>query len=559
MTTAKYNVWARHLTLLLSGLLFTTLSQAQSTVLINELDSVDADEFIELKGAPNASLNGYTLVLFASGSIATPADNKSYRAIALDGYHIRSTGYFVVGVQSAPNVDIVVMGAPLAASSLVGNVNSGNGFISNYFSAVALYSGVVTYPRGTPGAIASNVNLIDAVTHHPQRSVDKFLVATLTPGQLSINEHGEVFAYFQSIGRFPEVGAIANNTTSYRLLKPSSGMSNGIAPTFSTTGRSDVKMVFSFLTTVAPKAGIVNEGGISPTEGQVSKVTVKLQNKAGGVVIAPSDLAINVQSRDQSELVVQTAPIVIPAGKSSITFNLTAVPDGWKDGNQVVYFEATAPGCYDEQVAMTVKDVTAVQPVSPLIITEVNAREAGDANGDGAANEVDDQFIEIVNRSLATVDLSSKKLVVDGVDKFTFPAGSLLLAGRAAVVFADGVSNGIGQNGLVSGKDKFGCSLVFDAGLASGFGIDPSYGIVQIKGSSSVVVGAQISAAGTGYKAPVTVTFSGGGGSGAAGTATVVSGKITGLVITNAGSGYTSAPTITLAGATGSGTGAVAT
>nr|WP_329603243.1 phage tail tube protein [Pseudomonas fulva] len=62
---------------------------------------------------------------------------------------------------------------------------------------------------------------------------------------------------------------------------------------------------------------------------------------------------------------------------------------------------------------------------------------------------------------------------------------------------------------------------------------------------------------GTGYTSAPTVTFSGGGGTGAAATAIIADGKVIGFNITNAGSGYTSKPTITLTG--GAGTGAAAT
>lgn len=62
---------------------------------------------------------------------------------------------------------------------------------------------------------------------------------------------------------------------------------------------------------------------------------------------------------------------------------------------------------------------------------------------------------------------------------------------------------------------------------------------------------------GSGYTSAPTVSFSGGAGTGAAGTAVIVDGQVTAINITAAGTGYTSAPTITLTG--GGGTGATAT
>jgi hypothetical protein len=60
------------------------------------------------------------------------------------------------------------------------------------------------------------------------------------------------------------------------------------------------------------------------------------------------------------------------------------------------------------------------------------------------------------------------------------------------------------------------------------------------------------------YTSAPTVTFSGGGGSGAAATAIVTNGQVTGLTITNGGTGYTSVPTIAFSGGGGSGAAATA-
>ncbi len=74
---------------------------------------------------------------------------------------------------------------------------------------------------------------------------------------------------------------------------------------------------------------------------------------------------------------------------------------------------------------------------------------------------------------------------------------------------------------------------------------------------SGYVDGATVGTPGSGYTTVPTVTFSGGGGSGATGIAVLTTETVTGITITNPGSGYTSAPTITITG--GGGTGAVAT
>ncbi len=59
------------------------------------------------------------------------------------------------------------------------------------------------------------------------------------------------------------------------------------------------------------------------------------------------------------------------------------------------------------------------------------------------------------------------------------------------------------------------------------------------------------------YTSTPSVGFSGGAGTGAAATAVLTNGVLTGITITNGGSGYTSAPTIAITG--GGGAGATAT
>jgi phage tail sheath protein FI len=72
-----------------------------------------------------------------------------------------------------------------------------------------------------------------------------------------------------------------------------------------------------------------------------------------------------------------------------------------------------------------------------------------------------------------------------------------------------------------------------------------------------------VTAGGTGYTSAPTIAFTGGDGSGAAGTAVLGTGadagKVMSVTITNPGTGYTSAPTIAFTGGAGSGAAATAT
>jgi hypothetical protein len=75
--------------------------------------------------------------------------------------------------------------------------------------------------------------------------------------------------------------------------------------------------------------------------------------------------------------------------------------------------------------------------------------------------------------------------------------------------------------------------------------------------STASVASVQVVAGGSGYVSP-TASFSGGGGTGAAGTVLTLGGQVVGVTFTAAGSGYTSAPTVTISD-TGGGSGATAT
>jgi phage tail sheath protein FI len=85
--------------------------------------------------------------------------------------------------------------------------------------------------------------------------------------------------------------------------------------------------------------------------------------------------------------------------------------------------------------------------------------------------------------------------------------------------------------------------------------------VEQAADNTGKVMSATVTAPGSGYSSAPAVGFTGGGGTGAAGTAVLGTGgdadKVVGITITANGSGYTSAPTIGLTG--GAGTGAAAT
>ncbi len=130
---------------LLAALFFGAVSFSQ--VVINEVDSdqtsTDVTEFIELKSiSPNQSLDGLIVVLYNG------ATDLSYDTIDLSGRTTDANGYFIIGSDAVPNVDIAL-----------GAENT----IQNGADAVALYQAAASaFPNGT--AVTSDF-LVDAIVY----------------------------------------------------------------------------------------------------------------------------------------------------------------------------------------------------------------------------------------------------------------------------------------------------------------------------------------------------------------------------------------------------------
>ncbi|HWO01200.1 MAG TPA: lamin tail domain-containing protein, partial [Blastocatellia bacterium] len=84
---------------------------------------------------------------------------------------------------------------------------------------------------------------------------------------------------------------------------------------------------------------------------------------------------------------------------------------------------------------------------------------AGDANGDGVRDTSDDEFVEIVNRTAASIDVSGFTIHDASAARFTFPPRTEIPGGETAVVFGGGNPTGDFGNSRVNG-------LVFTAGLS---------------------------------------------------------------------------------------------
>ena len=92
------------------------------------------------------------------------------------------------------------------------------------------------------------------------------------------------------------------------------------------------------------------------------------------------------------------------------------------------------------------------QPLPVLVINEIHAdphSSLGDANYDGVVNTADDEFIEFVNDSQSSLDISGWTLEDALKIRHTFPPGSIIAPHCGIVVFGGGAPNGVFGNSVV--------------------------------------------------------------------------------------------------------------
>ena len=184
--------------------------------MINEIDAdqngTDTGEFIELYGAPSASLNGYVLVLY-NGS-----NDQSYAAFDLDGFSLDGNGYFVLGNSGVANVDLIFA----------------NNSLQNGADAVALYLGnAADFPNGTAVTAA---NLVDAVVYENNHPDDRGLIDVLTPGQAQVNETERGAGVTQSLQRLTDGAGGQLNTTAFTQAASTPGAANLLPATAAAAG-----------------------------------------------------------------------------------------------------------------------------------------------------------------------------------------------------------------------------------------------------------------------------------------------------------------------------------
>ena len=136
--------------------LFFAIIASYGQVVINEIDvdtpGSDTEEFVELKAAPNTSLDGYIVVFF------TGSNDLSYGTWDLTGKTTDANGFFILA------------NTALISGSDIELPPGGSGYVQNGPDAIAIYQdSAANFPDGTG---VTTTNLIDVIVYGTNDSDD---------------------------------------------------------------------------------------------------------------------------------------------------------------------------------------------------------------------------------------------------------------------------------------------------------------------------------------------------------------------------------------------------
>ena len=191
---------------------------------------------------------------------------------------------------------------------------------------------------------------------------------------------------------------------------------------------------------------------------------------------------VTLISGDAADLDNYTSQQVnFPAGISTNqTVVITITDDSSVEGSESFIFELqniaggnlAAIGS-PSQFALTVND----NDIPDLVINEILADPDainGDANGDGTVNITEDEFVEIINNELSSLDISNWTLEDMVGLKHTFPNSTIIPSGKAIVVFGGGTPAGIPG--------------IIQTASSGGLGLNNSGDSVILKNSSGITI-----------------------------------------------------------------------
>ena len=281
----------------------------------------------------------------------------------------------------------------------------------------------------------------------------------------SISYDGNIGGSNSAYSRNPDLSGVAGSTETFELV------SNILGPdafpyTPGTTLLGAPFGEIDFEITLTVDSQVLAEDG----EPVTATVTLDSLAPAGG-------LEVTLSSNDftGSEIAFPES-ITIAAGDTSGTFSINPVDDMVLDGDQSVDVFAAAEKTLPGIVTITVTDI-AENPYA-VVINEALGDVSGtglDPNQDGnVEQEIEDQFIEIVNNGAEQVDMSGMTLwsfepgsVQGEVQVHTFPDGTIVPAAGSIVVFG-GVDEAFANDPATT---AFGGAIVQQANAFTGVNV----------------------------------------------------------------------------------------
>ena len=183
-----------------------------------------------------------------------------------------------------------------------------------------------------------------------------------------------------------------------------------------------------------------------------------------------------------------TQKVTFPAGSSDQqTISISILNDSDLEGDELFSFEIqnVEGGDHARKGINSTFNFFVLDDDVPLIFNEIHADPssglAGDANNDGIRDAMGDEFIEVINQSSETIDISGWEYYDSSEKRHVFENGTVLDPGRAVVVFGGGIPTG-----------QFGGSYVQLASEATGLGLTNTGEAIKILNGSGVLVGGTV-------------------------------------------------------------------
>jgi uncharacterized protein (TIGR03437 family) len=443
-------------------------------------DSND-DEFVELVNttANNIDISGYQLL-----TRSTSATNDTLRHTFAPGTIFPAGSAIVVfGGGSFNPTNPVFGGAQVFKTSSAGGLS-----LTNSGGVVTLrepsQSIVSIFSYG--GSTGLNGDANQSLTRSPDAGTNadcgNFTLHSTAPGS-----DGRLFSPGTRVNGSPFASGLGR-LTSVTISPPSSSVTVGQTTQFTAQARDQFNRPLTnvTITFASDNTNVATVDGVT-TDASTGIATATVTGRSQGtahITAQATDGATTVTS-SQATLTVNPLPAVVtrvevsppnatinrgqtqqftatafdqnnqPLAGATFTWNssdpnvATINSSGLASGVGVgsVTITATTPDATGAMVSGT----ATLNVQVPLVINEVNADVAvdnaltpaieGDSNRDGVRDSDDDEFIELLNNSNASVDISGVIIADATSNRFTIPANTTLAAGRALVIFGGGTPN----------------------------------------------------------------------------------------------------------------------